>query len=135
MIVGRSVRIYHQSLLTLLRPIVWNTYEHHKQLMEQANYPELLEALKPAVAGKLDLQHVEFDKDPAAALESPATEVIILKPKSDESKDLFLSKFQTLREELNKSDSCISSVWGESRENNGSYVAVVVWKSLQVCHP
>lgn len=120
------------SLPTKLPPTVWETYEHHKALMERPDYPDLIQALKPAVAGKLDMQHVEFDIDFAAALEAPVTEIAIFKLKPDTSRDKFLSIFKNLREEIIKGESCHSVIWGESKENSGTFVLMIGWDSIQV---
>ncbi|RDB18022.1 hypothetical protein Hypma_000708 [Hypsizygus marmoreus] len=111
--------------------VVWETYEDHTRSKEHAKYPDLLESLRLAASGPLDVQHVPFDIDSSAVFGAPATEIAIITPKADASKDVFSSTFRTLREELIKEKSCHSVIWGESRERSPSIVLAIGWDSVQ----
>lgn len=112
---------------------VWETYEHHKKLIDHKDYGGLVQILKQAASGKLEMQHINFDGDSTLALTSPATEFVTFKPKPD-SEEKLVSSFKTLGGELIKAPSCHRVVFGESREHKGTFMTAIGWDSVEVCH-
>jgi hypothetical protein len=119
-------------LSTLDVLLVWETYEHHKKLMEREDYGQLLQDLKPVASGPLEVQHVEFNKDPTAVFTSPVAEFATLKVKPGISQEAFLLALEALAEAVVKAPACHSVVFGETREHRGVWVALLGWDSLEV---
>jgi len=55
----------------------WESFDHYKKLTESAGYPALVESMKPAMAGPLQILHMQVNADPTTALEAPVTEVTL----------------------------------------------------------
>ncbi|KAG5652876.1 hypothetical protein H0H81_003239 [Sphagnurus paluster] len=112
-------------------PSVWESYEHHMKLTQEPAYPEMIKSIAPAVSGPTDLQHVDFDEDATKALDAPATEVVVLTPKSGTAQEDFDAKIATLRESLNKEPACHVVAVGESREKKGTWFMLIGWDSIE----
>jgi quinol monooxygenase YgiN len=112
---------------------VWETYEHHKKLMEGKDYGQLVQDLKPALSGKLVMQHVDFDADSTTTFTSPATEWVTFTVKPEVTQEELVATFKKLAGELLKVPSCHSAIHGQSREHKGRVVAALGWDSVEVC--
>jgi hypothetical protein len=113
---------------------VWESYEHHQKLINSPGYASIVEALKPAVAGKSERDHFEITVDPTKAFdEAQTTEIVILKAKG-ESIDGIQECIARLRTELDKAPNAFPpAVWGESIEEPGKFIGCIGWTSRQVC--
>ncbi|KAJ7459934.1 hypothetical protein FB451DRAFT_1182208 [Mycena latifolia] len=111
---------------------VWQSYEHHKKLIGEPSYTSLIEALKPAAAGKLERHHVDIAGDANTALSSPATEFVVFTVKPEGSPE----KLVPLLEELGKGlDISVGAhppcMWGPSIEDKTKFLLVVGWDTVE----
>ncbi|KAF9468498.1 hypothetical protein BDZ94DRAFT_1245503 [Collybia nuda] len=110
--------------------VVWESYEHHKRLMEHEDYGGLVQSLISSTSGNLEMQHIDFDGDSTLALTSPATEFVTFKAKPN-SEEKLVSAFKRLAGELIKASSCHCVVFGESREHKGTFMTAIGWDSVE----
>ncbi|KAF9524297.1 hypothetical protein CPB83DRAFT_910065 [Crepidotus variabilis] len=55
--------------------IKWETLDHHKAVRQSPGHANFREKMQPLVAGKPQVVHIEFEKDPSAAFDAPVTEI------------------------------------------------------------
>jgi len=130
-----SIGIYRGIQLedkkTALLAIVWETYEHHKRMMERDDYKDVIALLTPSFAGSLDLQHVDFQRDVRNGLDARVTELTLLDVKP-EAKDTFSSYTKDLFNELETAKGCHRPIAGAfSRENPETFALLIGWDSLE----
>ncbi|KAJ6585069.1 hypothetical protein B0H19DRAFT_409464 [Mycena capillaripes] len=104
---------------------VWESYEHHQKLIGEPSYASIIEALKPAVSGKLQRNHINVAGDVDTALSSPAVEFVVFTVKPDASAE----KLETLLGELAKGlDAAAGAhppcVWGQGIEDKTKFLLV-----------
>ncbi|KAF8215210.1 hypothetical protein K438DRAFT_1561914 [Mycena galopus ATCC 62051] len=112
---------------------VWETYAHREKLDGTPQYGQLIEKLKPAVAGPLVRDHIDVTVDPTAALSAPAVAFVTFTLKSGES----VEKLTALVGEFAKSLDGTGGVhaptaWGQSAENKDKVLVITGWDSLEV---
>ncbi|KZT23142.1 hypothetical protein NEOLEDRAFT_1031779, partial [Neolentinus lepideus HHB14362 ss-1] len=108
---------------------VWESLEHHKALMDSASYAELIEPLKPGLAGQFEMVHVKFNKDPSKALGALVTEVVSIQVKEGKSEaDLVELLDQASNIEL---PGASVFTYGPVIEKPGSYIMAVGWPSIE----
>ncbi|KAJ7675738.1 hypothetical protein DFH06DRAFT_946602, partial [Mycena polygramma] len=112
---------------------VWDSYEHHQKLVADPSYASVIEALKPAVTGKLQRNHITVAGDVDAALSSPAVEFVVFTVKPEASGE----KLVTLLEELGEGLDVAAGAhppcfWGQSVEDKNKYLLVVGWDTVEV---
>ncbi|KAF9013223.1 hypothetical protein BDQ17DRAFT_1343013 [Cyathus striatus] len=113
--------------------VIWETYEHHKIVTEQADYPQLIETLKACFSGSIDVQHVEFNADISAVFEAPVTEFAAATLKPGETKEDAILPVQKLTAALDNTEGTVKpAVWGASRERADTLIFCVGWPSKQV---
>ncbi|TFK74836.1 hypothetical protein BDN72DRAFT_955493 [Pluteus cervinus] len=115
--------------------IVWETYEHHKALIDSAGYGQIVAQLKTGIDETapvpFELIHIPLDTDPTAALEAEVTEVAIFTPKADKVETV-IPELRNLEQELNKvKGSRPPSTLNEVREKPGNWGFIVGWDSVE----
>ncbi|KAF8627398.1 hypothetical protein AX17_006213 [Amanita inopinata Kibby_2008] len=111
--------------------IVWETYEHHKKLIDSPSYRQVREALGPLVAGEPQMLHVSFNTDITAAFKAPTTEFAFLKAKAGSSKKDCEETIQQLLDLLAPSKGLYPPpAWGESREVSDLFVTTIGWENV-----
>jgi len=122
--------VFLEDKKTVLLAIQWETYEHHKNLMERSDYPDLGALLKPSLGGKVSLQHVEFNRDVTNGLTSPTLEIVWFNAKPELSQIELMKMVDQLGNALAEAKGCHSPIgWGESQENPGRIVCAIGWDS------
>jgi quinol monooxygenase YgiN len=117
----------------LFNSSVWESYDHHKKLINSPDYAAITDALKPAVGGKLDRDHIEASDDPSNALGAPCAEIAIFTLKEGQSKETFKERFARLVSAVNAGATPFTPCfWGESIETPGRFLLVIGWESRQV---
>ncbi|KAJ7175941.1 hypothetical protein C8R46DRAFT_1080126 [Mycena filopes] len=111
---------------------VWESYEHHQKLTQDASYKKLIEVLKPAAAGGFERNHINVTADPNVALTSPAVEVVLFTLKAGTTAE----QVTPLLEELAKGlDAAVGAhapcVWGQSIEDKSKFLLVVGWDTVE----
>jgi len=117
--------------------IQWKSYEDHKVIMDSPTYDvDVIAKLLPVLASvsppSLKMVHVEFDKDPTKAFESPVTEFVVVtmkpecKDKTGELKDLLTSFIKDLDTKI-----ALAAAWGQAREDEDLFVAILGWESVE----
>ncbi|KAJ7761592.1 hypothetical protein DFH07DRAFT_918321 [Mycena maculata] len=110
---------------------VWESYEHHQKLIGEPSYANLIEALKPAAAGKLDRNHFNVTGDADTALSSPAVEFVVFTLKADSSADKLVPLLEDLAKALNIATGAHPPcMWGQSIENKSKYLLIVGWDTV-----
>jgi len=92
---------------------------------------KVLPALFSSNPPSLKTVHVQFDKDPTKPFEAPVTEVLVgtLKHESTDKKEEMKGCFAHLAGVLD--GTAISATWGQAREDEGLFVIVVGWESIE----
>ncbi|KAJ6605677.1 hypothetical protein B0H10DRAFT_1886594 [Mycena sp. CBHHK59/15] len=109
---------------------VWDSFEHHNKLPGDPNFPNILEGLKQAAAGKPERNQfqVAAGVDPNTALSAPATELVIFTLKADGSAEKLVPLLEELAKGLDKAVGAHPPcLWGASIETSGNFVLVVGW--------
>ncbi|KAJ7016659.1 hypothetical protein C8F04DRAFT_503802 [Mycena alexandri] len=111
---------------------VWESYEHHQKLTQQASYKNIIEVLKPAAAGGFERDHINVAVDPNTALTSPAVEVVAFTLKEGSAAEQLTPLFEELGKGL---DAAVGShapcVWGQSIEDKSKFLLVVGWDTVE----
>ncbi|KAF8158089.1 hypothetical protein B0H34DRAFT_707473 [Crassisporium funariophilum] len=124
--------VVEEDKKTVYLAIVWETYEHHKALMDHADYPKLGEKLQPALAGGLKMNHIEVTNDASVALGAPSTEVLQATLKEGKTKEAFVKIMQRMGELIAAGKGSFQPVAAaEAREQTGKFLALVGWESTQ----
>ncbi|KAJ3500153.1 hypothetical protein NMY22_g19356 [Coprinellus aureogranulatus] len=112
--------------------VVWQSLEAHQKLIADPIYPELGAQLKPALAGAINIQHVEFAGDATVAFNAPVTEVAIAKLKEGKAKEDFVAFIPTIVE-TSKAVPGIHGpgAYGEVIEEQRSFYLVLGWESVE----
>jgi hypothetical protein len=101
-------------------------------LTESAEFPDLVESMKPAMAGPLHILHAEVKTDPTTALEAPVTEVTIVDIKEGTFEDIKpLGEAIDANAHLLKGTH-IPSSWGRSIQDCQKIGVAVGWDSVEV---
>ncbi|KAJ7095800.1 hypothetical protein B0H15DRAFT_71903 [Mycena belliarum] len=111
---------------------VWESYEHHKRLIGESGYATIIEALKPAVAGKLERYHIDVTADANTTLSAPASEFVVFTLKPDATPE----KLVPLLEELGKGlDTAAGAhppcMWAQSIEDKTKFLLIVGWDTVE----
>ncbi|KAF5314890.1 hypothetical protein D9619_006967 [Psilocybe cf. subviscida] len=109
--------------------IVWETYEHHKAVIDSPGYPGIV-GLAGTIAGNSTMLHVPFRDAPEPALSAPATEVavITLKPgKTVADVDAVFESFMH-KVESEEEDAAVGT-WGQTKEEAEKLVCFFGWAS------
>ena len=112
---------------------VWESFDHYKKLTESAGFPDLIESMKPAMAGPLQTLHAEVKTDPTTALEAPVTEVTIVSIKEGKT----FEDVRPLGEALDASchllkGNHVPSSWGPVVQDVQKIGVAVGWDSVEV---
>ncbi|KAF9524296.1 hypothetical protein CPB83DRAFT_774039 [Crepidotus variabilis] len=120
---------------TLYCVIKWETIDHHKAMMQRADYPDLFVKLKPVMAGTPQLFHIEFENDATSAFDAPTTEITWINLKEGKTKT-------DVRDVLNKHMGpkimalpgvvSGSASWNETVEDSNRFLLVIGWESSKV---
>ncbi|TFK40844.1 hypothetical protein BDQ12DRAFT_680132 [Crucibulum laeve] len=124
--------IQSEDKKTLYLALFWDTYEHHKTLMESKEYAELIGLLKPSIGGKVDMQHVVFSDDATTVLTAPTTEIAIIKKKEGHSVESVKSAIHNLSTAVDKDNvSYVPSVYGPTVEDAETFLLAIGWDSVE----
>lgn len=110
--------------------IVWETFEHHKALIDHPNYPNII-GFRPSIgAGGVTIKHVEFIQDPFPALSAPTTEILEMTLKAGKTKEDLYDVLKILASKMDVEAPYPPVSRGEVREEPGkSYFLVLGWNS------
>jgi len=111
---------------------IWESFDHYKKFTKSDGYPAVVESMKPAMAGPLQMQHVEVKTDPTTALEAPVTEITIVSLKEGRT-------FEEVRAMGEKVDANahlakgahIPSSWGPTFQDGQKIVVAAGWDSVE----
>ena len=110
---------------------VWESFEHHKALIDTPGYPENTK-LTVALVGVPTVLHVHFHDAPEAALGAPVTEVLIQTLKSGKTVSDLEGVLSPLAPKLGTEEGCIAGTWGETKEDKDKSVLFLGWTSSKV---
>ncbi|KAF8158088.1 hypothetical protein B0H34DRAFT_797503 [Crassisporium funariophilum] len=114
---------------------IWQTFEHHKAMMERPDYPAMVARLKPYFRdGQMKMAHVEFNHDTAAAFSAPLTTVTRLTPKAGQSQEDLEATITNVGRVLASvgRGSHAPIAWGELQEERDQFLLVIGWDSLEI---
>jgi len=116
--------------------ILWQTYEHHKAIMESESYKDLLSTLVPALSAearnRMKMIHINFQEDPSKSFEGPFTEFAVW-TLNDLSKQEEMKRYNTYFTRF-RPDGLISTTWGHAMEDHSFYVLIAGWESVEAHH-
>ncbi|KAJ7134708.1 hypothetical protein C8R44DRAFT_870310 [Mycena epipterygia] len=114
---------------------VWESYGHHQKLIGEPNYASLVEALKPAAAGKLQRDHFDVAGDANTALSAPAVEFVTWTLKGDGTPEKLIPLLEDLAKGLDTAAGAHPPcLWGPSIEveDKSKFLLVAGWDSVAV---
>jgi len=126
--------LYHgiteEDKTTIFIFIVWETFEHHKALMDHPEYPGII-GLRPSfVPDGVKMKHVQFIQDPFTALSAPITEIADMTLKEGKTKEDLAEVLAVSASNFEADAPYLPAAWGESREEPGKgYVLIIGWNS------
>jgi len=110
--------------------IVWETFEHHKALIDHPEYPGIIGLGPSVVPGGIKVKHVNFIQDPFPALSAPTTEIVDITLKEGKTKEDFYEAMTVLASKLAVDAPYPQVAWGDSHEEPGKrYGLVLGWNS------
>lgn len=120
---------------------VWESYEHHEKLMNDATtYPKLtgsVAAVFDKSKGPITMLHIKTTDEPYKALEAPVVEIATFtlhEGKSDLKSELE-GYVKTLADAVNtktEADGVFHASWGPVREKDNAFVLFIGWASVDV---
>jgi len=114
---------------TIFLFIVWETFEHHKALLDHPNYPSIIGCDPSVGTGGVTIKHVEFLQDPIPALIAPVTEIFTMTLKEGKTKEDLYEVLSKIGAKM-AVDAPYPSALGEIREEPGKgYALVLGWNS------
>lgn len=109
---------------------VWESYEHHKALIDSPSAPDGMEALKSALGdGPLEMCHTQFRDDPSSVFEAPLTELNFVTPTAGKTAAEVADIFGQI---LSGLSSQAPNTQGMSKEKDDTLVVVTGWDSVEV---
>ncbi|PFH54111.1 hypothetical protein AMATHDRAFT_884 [Amanita thiersii Skay4041] len=112
--------------------VIWETYEHHKQLMDSPSYSQIIAAFSPFHTGPYVMEHIAIDKDITPALTAPVTELTLLKCKGSKPQKYYESAAQRIIDALSSAKGAHpNACWGVSKENPDNLYTIVGWDSVE----
>ncbi|KAJ7598755.1 hypothetical protein C8J56DRAFT_173148 [Mycena floridula] len=110
----------------------WESYEHHKKLIESSSYPGIIASLKPALNGKLESHHFEITVDPNPAMSGKTTEVVLLSLKEGSEMADLVEVTKKLAKQLDEAKgSSPPCIGGVSIEEPTKILTLIGWESRQ----
>jgi hypothetical protein len=132
-VVGENIALVTRKAYPTGRLTEWETVEHHRNVMKQESYREVMKSINPLFTGELKMEHIPLDKSPIAALSAPVTEVAILTLKPGKSKAELMAAIVPAAAEVSKLRGLHPPiVYGCPVENENKVVALLGWDSVQV---
>ncbi|KDR82942.1 hypothetical protein GALMADRAFT_238631 [Galerina marginata CBS 339.88] len=111
--------------------IVWETIEHHKELMKHPEYPAVL-GLAPSVGGELKLNHITYVQDFVPSLTAPITEILGLTLKEGKTKEDLVNVFNNVGQIIDAANSKYAPVaWGQALEDPQKFWVTLGWDSAK----
>ena len=112
----------------------WDSYNHHKKMMERSDYSDLLEKFKVVLDSPCEIHHLESTIDADQAFYSPITAVSWLQLKEGKGQEDLDGLFKDLGPKLVKVKGINPNrpPYGPTVENPRKYFLAVGWESSQV---
>lgn len=119
-------------LLTCRWYTVWDHIDsHHKFLADEVKYPILKENITAFFATKAEMFHIQPRGDPLFAFKAPITELVkgTVKDLKDKAE---LEEILAAMSSTTGIEGHHGTIWGSVVEEDGSYVLLAGWDSVQV---
>lgn len=125
---------------------VWESYEHHKKLMDDTvTYPKLGNAITSMfdlTKGPLTMVHVNPANEPYKALEAPVSEIATFTLHDGQAKselegivDKLVKHIEDVAKTKGETGSVVYTSWGPIREKDNVLVLFISWPSVEVSSP
>ncbi|PFH54110.1 hypothetical protein AMATHDRAFT_53953 [Amanita thiersii Skay4041] len=112
--------------------VIWESYDHHKQLMDSPNYKKITAAFTPLHTGSYTMEHIAVDKDITPALTAPVTEFALLKRKGSRPQAEYEDAAQRIIDTLGAAKGAHpNACWGVSKENSENFYTITGWDSVE----
>ncbi|KAJ7600754.1 hypothetical protein C8J56DRAFT_911195 [Mycena floridula] len=111
----------------------WETYEHHKKVVDGPGYADIMAGVKPALKGPLDSHHIKVTMDHIPALSAPTTEFVSVTLKEGKDMAELLKVSERMINHLNGAKGAFPPiVFGTSIEEPTKIILVIGWGSRQI---
>ena len=118
--------------LSDLLAVVWESFEHHKLLIDRPGYPDLI-GFGPSIDGQASIKHVDFREEFHSALSASVTEILLLSLEEGTAEEDLHKSLQILANKVDEiTPKYAPAVWGVTLESSREYYAVIGWESLNV---
>jgi len=122
--------IYHgiaeEDKKTIFLIIVWETFEHHKALLDDPEFPGII-GLGPSIfPDEIKVTHVKFIQDPFPALSAPTTEIVYTTLKEGKTQEDLYEVLTVLASKLDVDAPYPPIAWGESLQEPGKRCGIVL---------
>ncbi|TFK86249.1 hypothetical protein K466DRAFT_600476 [Polyporus arcularius HHB13444] len=130
--------VQHEDKVTAYHVIVWESYEHHKKLMDDTTtYPKLtgsVESVFDKSKGPVTMLHVDTTNEPYKAFEAPVVEIATFTLREGQSKSELEGLVKTLADAINANEpgtnGAFHASWGPAREKDNAFVLFIGWSSV-----
>ncbi|PPQ95262.1 hypothetical protein CVT26_014836 [Gymnopilus dilepis] len=131
LVVGKNNLINARVAMQSLILPVWESYEHHKALIDNPPPPETV-TLGPAIQGNFSMYHINFTKDVSVALSATYTEVLSTTLREGKTQEDFDKAARAISEQIDLANPEHAPVtWGQSVEDERKFYFLVGWDNLQ----
>ena len=111
----------------LLLSVDWDSYEKHKALIDGETYPDIVNGLKPALTGKVEMYRVKLSA-PTTTLEKHVTSMLIVTLKAPANRDAVVEILTKISE---GSDNAL--IFRQTHEDENKYILIGGWQTIEVC--
>ncbi|KAI0692998.1 hypothetical protein C8T65DRAFT_586152 [Cerioporus squamosus] len=129
--------VQHEDKATAYHIIVWESYEHHKKLMDDTTtYPKLTGSVASVFdksKGPVTMLHINTTNEPYKAFEAPVVEIATFTLQEGQSKSELEAHVKTLVDAVNtktEADGVFHASWGPVRENDNAFVVFIGWTTV-----
>ncbi|KAF8885685.1 hypothetical protein CPB84DRAFT_1850290 [Gymnopilus junonius] len=111
--------------------LVWETLEHHQNLIAHPEYPQVTRLLPTVGEGGIKLYHVEFNKDFLPAISAPSTEILAMTLKEGKTKDELYTILGAIASNIDKDNTPEHrhATFGPTVEDPTKFYLSIGWKS------
>ncbi|KAF8885684.1 hypothetical protein CPB84DRAFT_1733897 [Gymnopilus junonius] len=120
---------------TLFLFVVWESFAHHKALINNPEYPQVI-GLGPSIASKeeggsgVTVYHVEFINPFEPSQSAPTTEILAITLKEGKTKEDLTNVVNTMSAKINAENPKHAPVtWGQTLEDEQKFYLTIGWDS------
>ncbi|KAF8885687.1 hypothetical protein CPB84DRAFT_1750097 [Gymnopilus junonius] len=111
--------------------LVWETLQHHQNLIAHPEYPHVTHVVPTIGAGGIKMNHVEFNKDFIPAVSAPSTEILEMALKEGKTKGELYTLLGLISSSIDEGNipEYNPATFGPTVEDSTKFYLTAGWKS------